>query len=149
MFRVRGLSLRNFRNVLEALGYDYSEENGSQSSPYEARCNIFQRAAGRMHHTLDQVIGIERSYVAPNRLYNIYGEKLSDETLEFRWCATDEAVAQELHLTGKQSNAELKRLRRAFAWRNHPDRAPPKWRAIATQRMTIANALIDKALKGK
>lgn len=149
MFRVRGLSLRNFRNVLEALGYDYSEGSASPSSSYEERRNMFWRAAGRMHHTLDQITGMQRSYVAPNRLYNLYGQKLSDDASEFHWCTTDEAVADELHLNGRQSVAELKHLRRVFAWRNHPDRVPPKWRDKATQRMTIANALIDSALKAK
>lgn len=148
MFRVRGLSLSNFRNVLEALGYDRSEENGSPRS-YEERRNMFWRAADRMHNTLDQITGMQRSYVAPSRLYNLYGEKLSDEVLEFCWYATDEAVAKELHLNGRQSKAELRRLRRAFAWNNHPDRVPPKWRDQATRRMTIANAMIDSALKGK
>jgi hypothetical protein len=43
--------------------------------------------------------------------------------------------------------AEMERRRRLFAYRNHPDRFGPSQQAVALQRMTIANVLVDRALK--
>lgn len=55
-----------------------------------------------------------------------------------------EAIATELGLdhTGP---ADLGRLRRVFALKNHPDRVPLHLRERALQRMQIANGLIDAA----
>ena len=43
--------------------------------------------------------------------------------------------------------AELKRLRRALALANHPDRVPAELREEASRFMAAANAQIDRALK--
>ena len=56
-------------------------------------------------------------------------------------------VARDLDLDPTDSPAQLHRKRRSFARLNHPDRAPEDWREAATTRMTIANQLIDEALK--
>jgi hypothetical protein len=56
-------------------------------------------------------------------------------------------VAAELGLTPDLSTADLHRIRRAFALSNHPDRVVPEHRELATRRMTVANALIDQALR--
>lgn len=56
-------------------------------------------------------------------------------------------VADQLRLTSDLTSDELNRIRRAFALANHPDRVAPSQRALATRRMTIANALIDAALR--
>ncbi len=48
---------------------------------------------------------------------------------------------------GRLKQSEIRSIRRAFAMRNHPDRVPAELRGRATQRMTIANALIDEALR--
>jgi hypothetical protein len=61
--------------------------------------------------------------------------------------SVEEAVALELNLTDDLRPADLERIRRTFAYRNHPDRFGPQHRAHALQRMTTANALIDQALK--
>jgi hypothetical protein len=55
----------------------------------------------------------------------------------------------ELHLTPSLSADDLKHLRRRFAKANHPDRVAATAREQATRRMTIANVLIDEALRGK
>jgi hypothetical protein len=61
--------------------------------------------------------------------------------------SNEEAVALELQLSDDLAPAELERLRRRFAYRNHPDRAGPAHQAVALLRMTIANVLIDRALE--
>jgi len=58
----------------------------------------------------------------------------------------EEAVALELQLSDDLAPAELERLRRRFAYRNHPDRVGPAHQARALLRMTVANVLIDQAL---
>lgn len=56
-----------------------------------------------------------------------------------------EDVAFDLDLGGVASLEELSALRRRFAMLNHPDRVPASLRERANIRMTLANALIDKA----
>jgi hypothetical protein len=61
--------------------------------------------------------------------------------------SVEEAVALELHLSDDLEPAELERMRRTFAYRNHPDRVGAAHQSRALQRMTVANVLIDRALK--
>ena len=53
-------------------------------------------------------------------------------------------VMSELGLHSGATEAEVAGLRREFALRNHPDRVPAELRDVATQRMMIANDLIDR-----
>lgn len=55
-------------------------------------------------------------------------------------------ILSELGLHSKATEAEIAVLRREFALRNHPDRVPADLREIATQRMMIANDLMDRYL---
>jgi len=61
----------------------------------------------------------------------------------------DEAIAEELGLHADLATAELQRIRRNFAKKNHPDRFAPAQRIGAARRMSIANMLIDAHLKQK
>lgn len=53
-------------------------------------------------------------------------------------------ILSELGLDANSSEADVLTLRREFALRNHPDRVRPDLRAIATERMMIANDLMDR-----
>lgn len=53
-------------------------------------------------------------------------------------------ILGELGLHSNATEAEITMLRREFALRNHPDRVPAELRDIATQRMMIANDLMDQ-----
>ena len=53
-------------------------------------------------------------------------------------------ILSELGLHSGASEAEIVILRREFALRNHPDRVPAELRDVATQRMMIANDLMDQ-----
>ena len=55
-----------------------------------------------------------------------------------------DAIAAELGLADA-TPADLGRLRRVFALKNHPDRVTPDLRQRALQRMQVANGLIDEA----
>ncbi|SFK48058.1 hypothetical protein SAMN05444581_108179 [Methylocapsa palsarum] len=61
----------------------------------------------------------------------------------------DEAIAAEMGLHADLASADLKRIRREFAKKNHPDRIEAPQRVSATRRMSIANMLIDQHLKKK
>ena len=54
----------------------------------------------------------------------------------------------ELGLHSGATEAEIAILRREFALRNHPDRVPAELRDVATQRMMIANDLMDRHIAG-
>lgn len=54
-------------------------------------------------------------------------------------------IALELGIAGQTRVADLDRIRREFAFRNHPDRLPPEHRERAMVRMQIANRMIDDA----
>ncbi|MGN6551757.1 MAG: hypothetical protein ACTHJ3_17940 [Pararhizobium sp.] len=61
---------------------------------------------------------------------------------------TDPAeIARELDLGACPDLAALARRRRRFAASNHPDRVAAALRPMATQRMTIANLLIDAEIR--
>ena len=56
-----------------------------------------------------------------------------------------DAIARELSLHRVADLKALGRLRREFAFSNHPDRVQPQWRDAAMARMQTANRLIDEA----
>lgn len=60
---------------------------------------------------------------------------------------TDAEIADDLDLKPDDIPEKLMARRRAFAKLNHPDRVHPEFRAQATRRMTVANMLIDQALR--
>ena len=53
-------------------------------------------------------------------------------------------IAAELGLATAASG-DFGKLRRSFAFRNHPDRVAPHLRQLALARMQVANRLIDEA----
>ena len=58
-----------------------------------------------------------------------------------------DVISRELGLSGSVPPAELGARRRAFAFKNHPDRVAPHLRQRAMVRMQVANMLIDEAKK--
>jgi len=56
-----------------------------------------------------------------------------------------EAISRELGIKSNTPVADLAHIRRAFAFRNHPDRVAPHLRPRALLRMQVANMLIDDA----
>jgi len=56
-----------------------------------------------------------------------------------------ESIAGELGLEKSGKDADFGRIRRSFAFANHPDRVAPHLRQRAMIRMQVANMLIDEA----
>lgn len=148
MFRIKSLRLGNFRSFLDMLGPEGRGEDEERTAPRaEAPA---QRAAplfGDLFDTSGQERP-ERRYVPLDRLARLYGEQQPDG-VQPPWPADDAAIAAELRLGSARTGEDLRRLRRSFAMRNHPDRVPAWLRDEATRRMTIANALIDGAMRNR
>ena len=71
----------------------------------------------------------------------------NDESAGADYVSLDlQKILSELGLHSEATEAEIALLRREFALRNHPDRVPADLREIATQRMMIANDLMDRHL---
>ena len=60
---------------------------------------------------------------------------------------TEHDVIDDLGLATGMTKAQIKDKRRAFARSNHPDRVAEDYRQAATIRMTIANRLVEAALR--
>jgi hypothetical protein len=74
-------------------------------------------------------------------------EPLARDDAPFPTTCDPLSLAAELGLKAGMTRAELQRLRRRFALANHPDRLSPSRREAASRRMTLANSLIDAALR--
>lgn len=105
---------------------------------------------------IDRMAGKVRSYLSAGLLARLYTDGFN--RTPYREAeppppplppkSEHEQVVDELHLSPNLTPADLKLLRRRFAKDNHPDRVAPGVREQATRRMTIANSLIDEALRG-
>lgn len=60
---------------------------------------------------------------------------------------TRQEVAAELAITSEHTREALQEKRRSFAKANHPDSVAALFREQATTRMTLANQLIDEAIR--
>jgi hypothetical protein len=147
MFRMKSLRLGNFRSILEMLGPDGHDDDEIARS----RAAASRREARPMRGYRDGLDRAtderrERRYIPLERLARLYGDSRSETPTPPVWPADDAAIAAELRLASARTGEDLRRLRRSFAMRNHPDRVPAWLREEATRRMTIANALIDRAM---
>lgn len=137
----------DFDQILERLCAT-AEEGGSTGT--RAR-----RAGAAFDHQLRRILeGVtgahpEKGYVAPSILNRIYDRAASASPAPRLPPSEYELVVAELGITEDLSADDLHRVRRRFARENHPDRVPPSRRDRATLRMSIANMLIDQALKAR
>jgi hypothetical protein len=129
-------------------GCEADDEPRTPSRPRAAAAGIAFRDA------IDRLTGTLRTYVSAglaSRLYADASQTRSRETpppAPVSRLSEHEQVLAELHLTPNLTAPDLKLIRRKFAMANHPDRVAPPVRDQATRRMTIANMLIDEALRG-
>ena len=79
-------------------------------------------------------------------LAGLYDEQASDAARPSAFATDPDAIARELGLAHAATADDLNRIRRRFARVSHPDLVAPALRDVATQRMMIANCLIDDAL---
>jgi hypothetical protein len=148
MFRMKSLRLGNFRSILEMLGPD-GPGDGETAPPRGPTVRPGPRRAASFRDAFDRIPDDrrERRYIPLDRLARLYGEQRPEGTQPAVWPADDAAIAAELRLGSARNGDDLRRIRRSFAMRNHPDRVPAWLRDEATRRMTIANAMIDSAMR--
>jgi hypothetical protein len=100
--------------------------------------------SGRIKVSADTVAAEYRlAEAASEALFAAVAQPLVDELPSIE----PEAISRELGLSGSMPSAELGAKRRAFAFKNHPDRVAPHLRQRAMVRMQVANMLIDEAKK--
>lgn len=134
-----------------------------------ARARSQSRGSVEFLRTLENMAGRVKSYISTRILAGLYAEPDPVEPADTvareepagaappeppppppQPPKSDQAtVVEELHLTPGLTVDDLKHLRRRFAKTNHPDRVDATAREQATRRMTIANVLIDEALRSK
>ncbi len=136
-----------------ALG-DMNEQDDGPLRPETSHPASFE-----FKRVIDDLAVKVRSYVSANILSRLYAEIASQPEqprvepprspppLPPR--SEQEQVLDELHLTPNLTANDLVKLRREYAKTHHPDRVLPNSRDEATRRMTIANVLIDEALRSK
>ncbi len=101
--------------------------------------------SGRIKVSPDEVTAEYRHVEATaEALFAAAGIAKAEETLP---PIEPEAISRELGLGGAVAADELGRKRRAFAFKNHPDRVAPHLRQRAMVRMQVANMLIDEATR--
>jgi curved DNA-binding protein CbpA len=113
-------------------------------------------ASTELWQALDRMASRVRTYISANLLTRLYNEgMLRPPRGEVPRApappppkSDHDQVIDELHLTPGLTANDLKVIRRKFAMVHHPDRVPASAREQATRRMTIANCLIDEALRG-
>jgi len=117
-------------------------------------------ASFEFRRVIDDLAGKVRSYVSAHILSRLYAETASQPEANRRAepspppsppplpsKSVHDTVLDELHLTPNLSADDLVKLRREYAKTHHPDLVMPDSREEATRRMTIANVLIDEALR--
>lgn len=144
-----------FLKALEEARRAALEDDDEAVAPRKSRATSYGSA--EFLHTVDRMAGKLRSYIPTGLLSRLYSENFSRPPGQEAKAAVEpppppksehEQVVDELHLTPNLTSTDLKLLRRRFAKSNHPDRVAPAVREEATRRMTIANSLIDDALRG-
>ena len=88
-----------------------------------------------------QLVPRPRTAEDPNRPWMREGYRPSEAARDIS--LDPDVIIAEIGLFAGASETDVAALRRQFALRNHPDRFPPEIREIATQRMMIANGLLD------
>jgi hypothetical protein len=112
--------------------------------------------SAEFRRVMDLMAGKLRSYVSAKLLAMLYAESGPRQAPPSAAApapappkSEHDAVVDELRLSPNLTAADLVRLRREFAKLNHPDRVLPPGREQATRRMTIANCVIDEALRSR
>jgi hypothetical protein len=153
MFRIRSLRLTSFRAVLEQLAEDAAHcgdsgigrELRSRLAGCWAAPPVFSMTPDDSDEPRTSPDGSKRSGGA----YRVYEREAASESAPFRPMSEEDEVARALRISRSLTPAELSRRRRDFARSHHPDRVPEPFRAQATRRMSIANAMIDGALRNR
>jgi hypothetical protein len=136
-----------FETVLDGMDVEDVDEDEEEAPVRRPRVTV---------HFLADTSFSDRADQRPlGELYEDFGEAPSAEPEappshqlpEWLDRLSERDVADDLGLASSMTKSEIREKRRAFARGNHPDRVAEEFRAAATIRMTIANRLVESALR--
>jgi hypothetical protein len=154
MSRAKSSDPEEFREILEMF---HRARSGETADPFTSALEDLEGDNARtfenqLRDALDQIPELQahRSYIPAEILTRIYADAGSPRIQQPNTPKTEhDTVADELQLISDLSVDDLNRIRREYALANHPDLVAPAKRDQATRRMTIANMLIDQAIRQK
>ena len=150
---MNGATKRDFASLLDELLVDSQIEEQSappSTAAFDPLSVAAELLSGRIKVSDDQAAAEYRDTASDlDALFEaVTAAKLSDAA------AVEEpalppvepaAISRELGIKPSTSLSHLARIRRDFAFKNHPDRVAPHLRQHAMVRMQVANMLIDDA----
>jgi hypothetical protein len=136
-----------FETVLDGMDVDEVDDDEEESFVHRPRVTP--------HFVADTSFADRAEQRPLGELYEDFGEPLpaepalppSPEPPEWLGRLSEQDVIDDLGLEPGMTRAEIRGRRRIFARGNHPDRVLEEFRDAATVRMTIANRLVEAALR--
>lgn len=148
MFRSKPLRLWSFRAALDDL-VEVGEDDGDvRGSAGQLRSFRYGASSTNVSATITESPSDVPCWAAHSRVKQIYAE--DDPTEATPGASADsgiEEIRRAIDRNPGPSRKQLLRIRRDFAARHHPDRAPSHLKDSAARDMAVANALIDGALR--
>ena len=135
---------RDFASVLDEVTQRAEEAEAEAQAPlsFDYLAVAEELHSGRIKVAPDAVLD---EYRATSALLEAELDALASALEEPLPSIDPDDIARELALVSVGSADDLARLRRTFAFGNHPDRVPARLRERAMVRMQVANQLIDEA----
>ncbi|WP_265519572.1 hypothetical protein [Nitratireductor luteus] len=131
---------RDFASLLDELLAEAAEpEQGARRINLDYLSVVEELHSGRINFTDERAAAEYRANVSEKAARQPLAETVVPPSVD------PDEIARELGLARQAAVTDLDRLRREFAFRNHPDRVPEHLRARAMIRMQVANTLIDEA----
>ena len=137
-----------FETVLDGMDVDEVEDEEEEAS-------FVRRPRVTAHFVADTAFADRAEQRPLGELYENFGEPLPEKPelppspVPPDWLGrlSEQDVSDDLGLAPGLAKTEIREKRRAFARNNHPDRVAEDYRQAATIRMTIANRLVEAALR--
>ncbi|UUP19261.1 hypothetical protein NTH_03756 [Nitratireductor thuwali] len=131
---------RDFASFLDELLAEAAEpEQGAPRINLDYLSVVDELHSGRINFTDEKAAAEYRANASEKAVGSPAAETAAAPSVD------PDEIARELDLARRAASTDLDRLRREFAFRNHPDRVPEHLRARAMIRMQVANTLIDEA----
>ena len=139
---------RDFASLLDdliAAAEAESESAHAPSIPFDYLSVVEELHSGRIKVSTDSVAAEYLETASTEAEVEVLFAAASTAPEDELLPVEPDAISQELGLHEARPAADFARMRRSFAFNNHPDRLPAHMRERAIKRMQIANMLIDEA----
>ena len=139
-----------FETVLDGMETDEDEDEEDLAEP------VYAKGLGG-GFIIGATMGDDNAHAGFGHLYDDYLDteidvaepeiEISAEPPPWLERISSDQVSEDLTLVTGMTKLQLKARRRAFARANHPDTVLPEYREAANIRMTLANQLLDAAVR--